>query len=300
MAEHKTLKKTITAIMIVISIFLLSEGTAQPCRLYAVIADDILDGLLMQQLIYEPNSLKNLARKGNVDGWGIAWYPEYGAVAAIERGASRAYRDSAYDDVVTAMNASKPNVIVAHIRFCTSGCCAHGKEIIKDPHPFYRDINGKRWVFAHNGGVSVKRMKRLIGDAYLQANPPNGSGIDGCEDKVVDSEMYFLFLLKKIEEQGGDVSQGIISAVSRMVQDGERGGMNFILSDGHTLWIFRRGGLILRHKLYYFYDQTKGYSAVATQYPSDEQEGWIAMKNYELAVLKGHAPPFLINTKQQQ
>lgn len=286
--------------MIVILIFLLCEAPAQACRLYAVIADDLPNDLLMQQLIYESNSLKNLAKKGNVDGWGIAWYKEYGFVAAIERGAFRAYHDSAYDDVVAGMNASEPNIIVAHIRFCTSGCCAHGKEIIEDPHPFYRDIKGKRWVFAHNGGVSIKRMKRLIGDAYLQANPPNGSGIDGCEDKVVDSEMYFLFLLKNIEEQGGDVGQGIISAVSRMVLDGEHGGMNFILSDGHTLWAFRRGGLILRHKLYYLYDPAKGYSAVATQYPSDEQKRWIAMKNYELAVLKGDSPPALINIKQQQ
>ena len=48
------------------------------CRFYAAISDDLPDGLLQDHLVDEPNSLKNLAASSNIDGWGIAYYPDYG------------------------------------------------------------------------------------------------------------------------------------------------------------------------------------------------------------------------------
>ncbi|MCD6569367.1 MAG: class II glutamine amidotransferase [Deltaproteobacteria bacterium] len=238
--------------------------------------------------------MKNLAKSGNIDGWGIAYIPKYGDSAITKRSAISAFHDADYDELVNTLETVKPKITIAHIRYCTSGCCAHGKEIVKNPHPFYRDKDGKRWIFAHNGGVSVKRMKKLIGEEYLQANPPNGSDISACAGNIVDSELYFLHILKNIEENNGDIIKGIIAAIVEIVKDGEHGGMNFILSDGKTMWAFRKGGLILHHKLYYLHDSEKGYSAVATQYPSSSQDNWIAMDNYELVVLRGNSAPVVV------
>ena len=133
------------------------------CRLYGAISDDLPDGFLQGQLVDEPNSLKNLAESGHVDGWGIAFYPDYGAWPSIDRGAQRAFTDPAYDATVALLDASEPVITIAHIRHCTSGCCDHGGETIPNPHPFYRDKNGKRWIFAHNGGVAGSLLTTLRG-----------------------------------------------------------------------------------------------------------------------------------------
>lgn len=294
MANSRVLTKNLLIAGLFCIILVTSAGTGEACRLYGAISNDLPDGVLQSHLITAFNSVKNLARSGNIDGWGIAYVPEYGDRAIIKRGALRAFRDAGYDELVKSLETARPKITIAHIRYCTSGCCAHGKERLKDPHPFYRDKDGKRWIFVHNGGVSVKRMKKLIGGEYLQKNPPNGSDISACADKVVDSELYFLHILKNIEENNGDAITGIIAAVGQIVKHGEHGGMNFILSDGKTIWAFRKGGLILHHKLYYFYDPERGYSAVATQYPTKSKGGWISMDNYELVVLTGDSAPVVI------
>lgn len=278
----------------------LFSGTAKACRLYGVISESLPDGLLEKHLVTDPNSLKELCRLGNKDGWGIGYIPIKGEKASIVRGAIRASADPGYDKLVQSLEVSKPQILIAHIRWCSSGCCAHGKDAIEDPHPFYRDQDGKRWIFVHNGGVSIERMQKLIGEEYLRANPPNGSAIAACSDKVVDSELYFLYLLKNIEEHNGDAVKGIMAAVSSMVKNGEKGSMNFILSDGQNMWAFRRNtqgvlsriiSLYMPFTLYYLHDPSKGYSVVASRYPTKEQGNWIAMQDYDLVVFNGNQPP---------
>ena len=208
----------------------------------------------------------------------------------IERGAERAYTDTAYDAVVNHINTIEPTITMAHVRYCTAGCCDHGGETIPDPHPFYRYKNEKRWTFSHNGGVSTSLLESLIGTAYLNENPPNGSDIPECEGNVVDSELYFLYILKTIEENGWNTVNGIVEATMTMIDNGETGGMNFIMSDGSKMWAFCKG-----RTLDYIYDASNGYSAVASQYPSSTRGDWIAMNDYELAVLTTDAAPDVID-----
>ncbi len=166
-----------------------------------------------------------------------------------------------------------------------------------DPHPFYRDKIGRTWTFQHNGGVDKTRMTNLINAAdstYLTNNPPNGSGIPACETGVVDSELYFLFLLLKIEQNGWDVNNGIVEAVNTIIAGNENGGLNFILSDGFRLWVFRRGQLST-HTLYYIYDAAQGYAAAASQYPSSSQGHWIAMDDYQLVMLTATDAPVVFD-----
>ncbi|MCP4263658.1 MAG: hypothetical protein GY774_40045, partial [Planctomycetes bacterium] len=270
---------------------------AHNCRMYGAISDNLPDGLLYDHLRGNPNSLYYLSETGNVDGWGIAYYPAYGGVPTIERGLMRAYSDPDYTILVNSIDSSKPNITLVHIRNCTSGCCDHGGYTIPNPHPFYRDKNGKTWTFEHNGGVSKARMYDLIDPGYLEANPPNSSDIPECDpsnpDLIVDSELYFLFLLQKIEENNWNVIRGIVEALNLMIDDGETGAMNFILSDGQNIWAFRKG--TSSHPLYYIYDEIQGYAAAASQYPSSSQGNWIQMTNYQLVVLASGSTPEVID-----
>jgi hypothetical protein len=289
----------ILATVILSGLFLLMlPGTGNACRMYGIIGNDLPADLLQSHLISAPNSLEALSHS-QLDGWGIAYYPQYGNNPTIARSAIRAYNDPNYDTVVATINASTPQITVAHIRTCASGCCSHDTDTIPNPHPFYRVKNSKTWVFAHNGVVSKDRMNRLLED-YLIANPPNGSDVPSCDPSnpnlVVDTELYFLFVLKKIEKNGWNAVNGIVEAVKAMVDDGETGAMNFIMSDGETVWAFRKGGS--SYTLYYLnagVGTANGYAAVASQYPSSSQGSWVMITDFHLVVMTRNAAPVVIN-----
>jgi len=262
------------------------------CRMYSVISNNLPDGLLQEDLIDAPSSLENLA-PSNMDGWGIGYYTNYGDSATIERGKLAAHNDPNYDTVVGQIDTSEPKITLAHIRKCTGGCCDPYGQTIDNPHPFQRVKNGKQWTFMHNGGISVSLGKSLIGTEYLNENPLNCSGV--CEENQnCDSEVYFLLLLKHIEENSWHAENGIVSALTELINAGETGGLNFVLSDGNTVWAFRRHQLS-HHTLYYLYDDVQGYSAVASDYPSATQGSWIAMDDYDLVVLTSDSTPVVID-----
>jgi glutamine amidotransferase class II-like protein/putative metal-binding protein len=292
--KSKTIIKALSKLGFILMFMLILSGTSLACRMYGVISNDLPNGLLQNHLVDAPNSLWELSHD-QLDGWGIAYYPDYADPALIERGATRAYNDSNYDTVVEDINDSEPKITVAHIRTCTSGCCDHANDTVANPHPFYRNKNGKMWTFTHNGGVSKTRMDDLLGD-YLIANPPNGSDIPACNpenpDLVVDSELYFLFVLKKIEENGWHAVNGIVEAVTSMIDAGEGGGINFIMSDGTTVWGFRKG-----NTLSYSYDAANGYSAVASQPTSSDGAGWTTMIDYQLVVLTAGSAPLVMDVR---
>ena len=240
---------SIQGLLIFFVLFL--SGTGIACRMYGAISDNLPDGMLEDHLLTDSNSLFELSHI-HKDGWGIVYYPPYGDVPVIERGAIRAWNDPDYTMVVNQINLLEPNLMFAHIRLCTEGCCDHDGDSIPNPHPFYRVKDGKTWTFAHNGGVDYNRLYSLVGDEYLNANGPYGSGVSGCttsdpyDPMVVDSELYFLLILKKIEENGWNAVNGIVDAVMELINDEETGAMIFLLSDGHTLWAFRRGSIPCR------------------------------------------------------
>lgn len=262
------------------------------CRMWAAISNNIEDGVICNHLIEFTNSLKNLSRIINIDGWGIAYYPDFGDVMVMERGAVRAFNDPDYDSVVVQINASKPKITLAHVRNCGSGCCCHGCETIANPHPFWRYKNAKSWIFAHNGHVSKSLLYSLIGEEYLKENPPNGSGIPECDpidtSLIVDSELLFLYLLKNIEENDWNTIDGIVSAITELARNDASPVLNFILSDGYNIWAFRKGAF-----LFYLYDSIGDYCAVATMYPSDSQDDWQQINDYELVSLSADEAPIL-------
>ena len=276
------------AVVLLAGLLLLLPATGDACRMYAAIGANLPDGMLYDHLRGDdtdfPYALYYLAPQ-NDDGWGIGYYPQFGGLPTIARGEPMAQNDPAYMATVVAIDTPpEPQITLAHVRKGTSGCYN-----VPNPHPFYRDKVGKRWLFEHNGGVNKTRMEDLIGSAYLASNPPNGSGIPACASGVVDSELYFLFVLKKIEEYGWNVVNGSAAAIRAMVAAGETGAINFILSNGETLWAFRKG--TSSHTLNYLHDSANGYSAVASQYPSAARASWVSMNNYQLVILTRNDAP---------
>ena len=104
-----------------------------------------------------------------------------------------------------------------------------------------------------------------------------------------------LTYFKNIEENNWNPVNGIVEAVRELINDGETGGIIFLLSDGNTIWAFCRGSVPSYHTLYYNYTPAGGFSAVASQHPSNSQESWQAINNNELAVLTSNDAPIVID-----
>ncbi|MGV8141081.1 MAG: DUF2341 domain-containing protein, partial [Candidatus Woesearchaeota archaeon] len=271
-----------------------SVETSHNCRMYGAISNNFPDGLLQKQLINDSASLKKLSQSSNINGWGIVSYPAFSSNINISRGPIRAYNDPNFDLAVVNLNANEPKIIISHIRQCTQGCCAP-VEGVNNPHPFtrYSAPTGKTWSFEHNGNVDKARLITLIGTEYLNSHGPFGSGVIQCNvtdpssSLVVDSELYFLYVLKMIEENGGNAIIGITTAVKNMQANGITGAANFIMTDGETIYGFRNG-----NDLAYTYNATGGYSVVASQATSGT---WTTMSNFQLVILKDGQTPVLIN-----
>ncbi len=226
----------------------------------------------------------------NTDGWGIADYADSGDSVTIGRGGMRASNDSLYDQHVEYLEATRPDIIIAHVRFCDNGCCCHECDSIPDPHPFIREKNGSWWTFAHNGSVDKSLLYELIGDDYLLNNPPTGSGIPECDPSdtsmIVDSELLYIYILKRIEETDWNVPQGLINAVVTVFVNDHTSTMNLMLSDGYNLWVFKRGW-----NLFYVYDHAQNYSAAASHIPTLDPGLWQPAEEFELLELNSLGPP---------
>lgn len=280
-------------------------------------------------------------------GWGAARYDRWGATLA--GGDLHIYRDinkpadctwsgktfmgcSAVDqdflNMAHELDQAQPKIVLVHWRTGSSGC--DGRTHV-NVHPFLEDYAGKTWSFVQNGGVDKPRMKWLIVDGNPNAenndwtrNIPDGSGVEGCTsdraadpygdviDKMVDSELYFKLVMKHIKQahmSRRTTLEGIVEAISRMINHGETGGINFLLTDGYTLWAFKRGNI-----LSYRYNATLGFTDIATNqltgfkldpFPSGEvvlsgfnNDGWVSLKDYELIICKPGVPPVVRDVRE--
>jgi predicted glutamine amidotransferase len=271
------------------------QGGNHNCRLWASISNGLADGILYDQLVVYPYSFKHLSLYNNIDGWGIASYSDFGDSASIERGALRAYADFRFDTVVTEIDTTNCKIVLAHIRQCSAGCCCHNCGTIPDPHPFWRFKNGKCWTFEHNGLADKGPLYELIGPDYLALNPLTGSGIPACDpsdtSQVIDSELYFLLLLKHIEENGWNATLGIRGALVELLYVEPAAALNFVMSDGQDLWAFCKG-----HSLFYLSDSTANFKAVASLYTTYEQD-WQSISDYQLLVLHAAGPTEIIDLR---
>jgi len=170
------------------------------------------------------------------------------------------------------------------VRMATSGATD-----IPNPHPFMRYKGGKWWAFGHNGDLPKNSLRELIGPEYLEQNPPT-VGDNWSDPRVVDSDLYMLYILKCVEQNGWKVTLGIAKAVKDITTK-TYGTMNFFLTDGEAVWGFRMG-----NTLYYCYNESStGYSAIASQPPTSDTEVWTALIDYNLILLTAYNPPIIID-----
>ena len=127
--------------------------------------------------------------------------------------ATRAYNDPFYDTVVIDHQSLPRRRSPSH----TSGPARPvAAPTEPTPSPTPTRFTGRRTAIPGSlfttASSTKTRMTTLLGD-YLIANPPNGSAIPACDPSnpslVVDTELYFLFVLKTIEENGWNAVGGI-------------------------------------------------------------------------------------------
>jgi glutamine amidotransferase len=228
------------------------------CRLLGVIANKPID--LKFSLLEADTSFKSMGNS-NPHGWGIGWYVN---------GKPKIYKEgvSAVDSkqFVPKTKEVRSHIIICHVRNKGGNGAEPAK---KNSHPFSFDD----FLFAHNGSVDKKHLKNLLEDDYkLQLKG------------ATDSEVYFYWLVQNIRKTG-DVVDGISSALLE-VRKYNHTGLNFLLSDGNTLYAFRYS--IENHNYYslYYLSRDPKYGE-SFYYSSDKTGAFLRSKslNKEKAIL---------------
>lgn len=150
----------------------------------------------------------------NADGWGIGWYEN--DIAQVFKEEIPAHDPTSHLNRLS--KEVKSQIIIAHVRKLS-----HGPPSEVNSHPF----RVHKWLFAHNGIVDRDHLYSLLDIKYQKQ-------LKG----ETDSEVYFYWLLQNIENHKNDVIKGIIDAIQEVIRDNYTG-VNFLLSDGTTLYAFR-------------------------------------------------------------
>lgn len=244
------------------------------CRFWAGIGANV-SRVIVDQLILQPNSLKTLGEEYQ-DGWSVGYYKDQQPV--VLRGALASNIDDQFDDAVVSASFQTANIIFAHLRRASSGCVKD----VPNPHPFKIVKNGAIWLFGHNGGMKKQILIDLIGDDYLAGNPPVVC-TDDPPDTWIDSELFFIYLMKSIEDHNWNVERGIehgLWGLYQVIPEKNRY-LNFFLTDGKTIWAFRKGT-----SLFYRYDADLNQSFISSTIPQSEQGYWIEFPEGKIAILK--------------
>jgi len=162
-----------------------------------------------------PNSVEAQSRR-EPDGYGIGYFDPQGHPHAIRR-AKAAYEDRAFAQEAHELRS---RMFVAHIRFATTGA-----NLERNTHPF---IQAGR-VFAHNG--VVQRLDEL--EARLR--PEFLAAVQGD----TDSERVFALITQEIADRDGDITAGLVAAVTWIAQTLPLYAVNLLLATDTELWALR-------------------------------------------------------------
>ncbi len=190
------------------------------CRLLGIVTASPYEfGLVLREA---PRSLAILSREHR-DGWGVATHPGGGdgdGGWVVHRSVETADDDPAFAEQA---RRARGRVLVAHVRQKTVGPLS-----LANTHPFRRGA----WVFAHNGTVAD------VGWLARNAAPSRLAEREG----VTDSELFFAYLLTRLDEGGsGAIDQVIDRAVRTATGRAGFGSLDFVLSNGSCLWVGRFG-----------------------------------------------------------
>ncbi len=253
-------------------------------------------------------------------GWGLVYYKD-GHISRdhIMRGENKAFNNDLYELaqalLIEEINVRNSNLALGHVRRATAGALG-----VRNPHPwvFYGD-NGKQYSFAHNGSLNKNEIKNFIYimDAeFLNENPPqtfpgyfdqynNECGSNWFETDgwacVVDSEIYFFWLMLNIINSDYNIIEGINTALSHPQFNNMDGSKNFIFSDGDILIGYKSAddGEHPLHYIYPFdlaYDYSGAIQLIMTLPSTSGIPGsWIhSLNNNSLLMLSTEFEPVII------
>ncbi|NQV19114.1 MAG: T9SS type A sorting domain-containing protein [Armatimonadetes bacterium] len=193
----------------------------------------------------------------NDDGYGILYYKDGEVVVDSTQkwykiGIGSWYGDGVEEPLDIAideiMNEDNDAVLVlGHDR---NGEIGYGN------HPFTFKWQDTTYTFLHNGTVYNDHKEAIMNylgvDWFLQ-HPSNWNGQYGDIGSFIDSELLFHYIMNHIIDNNGDIISGIYAALNNAnvegynLQEEFSSGLpviNFILSDGISLYIFRNFRLL--------------------------------------------------------
>jgi len=168
--------------------------------------------------------------KENPEGWGVAWYDEYGS--QILKESRPAFRSRLAEEFQENLGA-RSRIFVSHIRRATVGRVGY-----TNTHPFYRRFDEKTWVFAHNGTIDTRNLS-FPSSKFT----PIGE---------TDSELVFCSLLSWLSYRGIQLagSNDFILLHEKLREINRLGTLNLIFSDGKNLFVYHdRAGYVGLHFL---------------------------------------------------
>lgn len=195
------------------------------CRLLGIRANGAVD--LQFSLVGAPRSFSALSEE-NPHGWGMGWY-EHGEPHLYKEPSPAADSEAFHNQAVY----QESDLFICHVRFASVGAVSR-----ENSHPF----RFGNWLFAHNGSLSREPLLEALEERY-QAH------IEG----QTDSEVYFYWLLQHIDQEK-DVVRGIQAALLG-VRDCSYSGLNFLLSDGETLYAYRDAAFNWKYYSLYFLER---------------------------------------------
>ena len=167
-------------------------------------------------LLDAPDSLAEQSRR-NPDGTGLGVFDEHGR-PQVHKQPIAAWQDV---DFATEAHRLTGTTFIAHVRYATTGSLD-----VHNTHPFLQD--GR--IFAHNGvleGLDVLDARlREVGTADLVLGQ-------------TDSERVFALITASIRAQDGDVTAGLVDAMTWLAANVPIYAVNVLLSTATDMWALR-------------------------------------------------------------
>ncbi len=185
------------------------------CRLFGLHAGtDVVTATFW--LLEAPDNLSEQSRR-NPDGTGLGVFDAEGE-PQVHKQPIAAWQDAAF---ATEAHDLTGTTFIAHVRYATTG-----SHQAVNTHPFLQD--GR--IFAHNGileGLDVldQRLSEL-GTADLVAGQ-------------TDSERVFALITASIRIRGGDVTGGLVDAMTWLADNVPIYAVNILLSTATDVWALR-------------------------------------------------------------
>ena len=196
------------------------------CRLLGIVSSEPAEFRIV--LREAPRSMAALSREHR-DGWGLAVFalPANGGDGwRLHKGIACASEDEQFHRLAVG---SRGELLIAHIRQRTVGHTS-----LENTHPF----RSGRWVFAHNGTIKDVDFVRA-GTSHARLEEIRGQ---------TDSELFFAFIMSRLDAAGladSPASLATDAVVTKVAKDARArtdfGALNFLLSDGETLYAHRLG-----------------------------------------------------------